>query len=88
MSYDNHIFIAKLKQFTIMKKIILSMAVVGMLIGTTSCRESTGEKAEDTMESAAQDAEDNMEEAGDEIEEAGDNMEEEIDEEMNDEDDM
>lgn len=71
-----------------MKKFILSLAVVTMMVGITSCRESTGEKAEDTIESAAQDTEDNMEAVGNEVEQAGDNVEQEIDEEIHDEDDM
>ena len=70
-----------------MKKIFLSMTLLGLLIGTTSCRESTAEKAEDAIESAAEDTEDNLEEVGEEIEEFGNEVEEEIDEERMDEDD-
>ena len=43
------------------------MAIAGLFLGTVSCRESTGEKAEETIESAAQDTEDNLEKAGEEI---------------------
>ncbi|WP_194851389.1 hypothetical protein [Nonlabens antarcticus] len=65
-----------------MKKLVLSMMLFGLLIGTTACRESTGEKAEDAIESAAEDTEDNLEQVGDEIEQIGDNVDEEINDEQ------
>jgi vacuolar-type H+-ATPase subunit H len=70
-----------------MKKVLLTFSVLGLLLGTTSCRESTGDKAEDTIESAVEDAEDNLEQVGDEIQELGNDIDKEIEEETTNADD-
>ena len=74
-----------------MKK-FLAIVVMGVFtIATYSCRETTGEKAEEAIEAAAEDTERNLENAGDAIEEAveetgeamenaGEEIQEEIDE--------
>ncbi|MFC7356505.1 hypothetical protein ACFQO1_02310 [Jejudonia soesokkakensis] len=73
-----------------MKKIMTTLAALALIVSISSCRETTGEKAEDALEAAAQDTEDNLEKAGEAIEEAvedagdaienaGDEIEEEID---------
>lgn len=77
-----------------MKKLILIAVLALGSFSIQSCRESTGEKAEDTINSAAEDTENNLEEIGDEIEETGNDIErkgeqlgDEIDEEINNADD-
>jgi len=79
-----------------MKKLILSLSIMSLItFGLYSCRETTGEKAEDAVEAAAEDTKDNIETAGDAIEEAaedtGDAIEnagDEINEEIEGTDDM
>jgi peptidoglycan hydrolase CwlO-like protein len=73
-----------------MKKIITTLAALALIVSISSCRETTGEKAEDAIKAAVEDTENNIEKAGDAIEEAvedagdaienaGDEIEEEID---------
>lgn len=73
-----------------MKKVITTLAALALIVSISSCRETTGEKAEEAIEAAAQDTEDNFEKAGDAIEEAveetgeaienaGEEIEEEVD---------
>ncbi|MAP53322.1 hypothetical protein [Altibacter sp.] len=78
-----------------MKKLILSAAALSIVFATYSCRETTGEKAEEAIEAAAQDTEENLDKAGEAIEEAmqetGEAIEkagEEIEEEIEGTDDM
>lgn len=53
-----------------MKKVFLSCTALMLVLSLASCRETTGEKAEDAIEAAAQDTKDNLEKAGEAIEEA------------------
>lgn len=53
-----------------MKKVFLGFAALALLVSISSCRETTGDKAEEAVEAAAEDTENNLERAGDAIEEA------------------
>ncbi|QNJ97883.1 hypothetical protein [Constantimarinum furrinae] len=83
-----------------MKKIFIIFAAICMVFAFYSCRETTGEKAEEAIEAAAEDTENNLKKAGEAIEEAaeetgealekaGEEIQEEIDgtDEMTGEDD-
>jgi len=61
-----------------MKKVITTLAALALIVSISSCRETTGEKAEDALEAAAEDTEDNLEKAGDAIENAAEEVEDEI----------
>ena len=54
------------------------MAIIAISLTTYSCRETTGDKAEEAIEAAAEDTEDNLEEAGEAIENVGEEIEEEV----------
>lgn len=78
-----------------MKKLCVSLAVLGLLLSVSSCRETTGDKAEEAIEAAAEDTENNLEKAGEAIEQAAEetgeaieNVGEEIEEEIEGTDDV
>ena len=71
-----------------MKKVILTFMALGLLLGTTSCRESTQEKSKEAMEAIGEDIEAGTEKAVQETGEAMEKAGEEIQEEMNGTDDM
>lgn len=66
-----------------MKKTILTVMALGLLLGTTACRETTQEKSEEAIEAIGEDIEQGTEEAientGEAIENAGQEMQEEVD---------
>ena len=71
-----------------MKKVFTTFAALALIVSVSSCRETTGDKAEDAIESAAQDAENNVKKAGDAVENAADKAGQEINEEINGTDDV
>lgn len=53
-----------------MKKVFLGFAALALIVSISSCRETTGDKAEEAVEAAVEDTENNLEATGDAIEDA------------------
>jgi hypothetical protein len=71
-----------------MKKVILSLFVIGITFTTYSCRESTEQKTEEAVEAIGEDIEDGTRRAADKVEQGAENLEREIDEEIHETDDQ
>tara|TARA_R100000935_G_scaffold38680_1_gene59954 strand:- start:61241 stop:61483 length:243 start_codon:yes stop_codon:yes gene_type:complete len=63
-----------------MKKVFLGFAALALVVSISSCRETTGDKAEEAVEAAAEDTENNLEQAGDAIEATAEETEEALEE--------
>ena len=69
-----------------MKKVILSLAISGLVFSTYSCRETTRDETEEAVEAIGEDVEAGAEEAGERIERGAEDLEREIDEEIHEDD--
>ncbi|RDK83870.1 hypothetical protein [Marinirhabdus gelatinilytica] len=63
-----------------MKKVFVGFAALALTLSVYSCRETTGEKAEEAIEAAAEDTENNLEAAGEAIEDAAEETEDALEE--------
>lgn len=68
----------RITKHKIMKKLKLITVIASISLITYSCRETTGDKAEDAIEAAAEDTKDNLEQAGEAIEDVGEEIKEEV----------
>ena len=69
-----------------MKKLVICIAISGMVFTTYSCRETTRDETEEAVEAIGEDVEAGAEEAGERLERGAEDLEREIDEEIHEDD--